>query len=428
MQEPTKPKIGIVKKIWNILGPGFITGVADDDPSGIVTYSQSGAQYGLGQLWTAVFMLPFLIAVQEMCARIALVTKKGLAENIKENFPKWVLVFSVTLLFLANTINIGADLGAMSAVVRLFIPAPFIFISLFFFVLILSLEVFIPYHKYAKILKWLTFTLCAYILTGLMVARGWRVLLLATFLPHITFNSEFFIILTGVIGTTISPYMFFWQARQEVEEEDDKSNPHVLRFTTKRRIAGMRLDTVFGMVFSDIATWFIIMTTALVLHANGIVNIQTAEQAAKALQPLVRIFPYSGTIAEALFAIGIIGTGLLAVPIFAATSAYSIAEMFHWHEGLSKTFKQAKGFYIIIILGTLTGLLLNLVGVNPIRALVYTAVLNGTVAPPLILIFILLANNKKLMGKEKSGFWSNVFCLVTFIGMSASILLMFIKI
>lgn len=429
MPQEEKPKQNLIKRFWNILGPGFITGVADDDPSGIVTYSQTGSQYGLGQLWTAFFLLPFLIAVQEMCARIALVTKKGLARNIKENYPGWVLYFVVALLFLANTVNIGADLEAVSAVVRLFLPIPFILVSIFFFALIVSLEILVTYHKYAKILKWLTFSLFAYVLTGLIVAHDWKMLFTATFLPHIVFSSGFFVILTGVIGTTISPYMFFWQAGQEIEEQKDQKLHRQIpvRESGKKNISGMRLDTFIGMFFSNVGTWFIIITTALVLHANGVINIQTAQQAAQALQPLVKIFPYSGTIAELLFAIGILGTGLIAIPIFAATSAYAVSEFFHWHEGLAKTFREAKGFYAVIAIGTLIGLLLNFVGVSPVKALIYTAVLNGVVAPPLILVLILIASSKKVMGKERSGILSSTFCWLAFAGMAASVIIMLVK-
>jgi NRAMP (natural resistance-associated macrophage protein)-like metal ion transporter len=413
------------KSFWAKLGPGFVTGAADDDPSGVVTYSQAGAQYGFGQLWTAILMLPFLIAIQEMCARIGVVTGKGLAKNIKEHYPKWILVGAVGLLFIANTINLGADIGAMAAATQLFLHLPFTAIALLFFAIIISLEIFVPYHKYARILKWLTLTLLAYIFTGLIVARNWKMLLSATFFPHIAFTPTFLILLTGVIGTTISPYMFFWEAQQEIEEDLDQNmgNPKMIQEPQiHKRIGDMRIDTTVGMIFSEVGSWFIIMTAALVLHAHGITNIATAQQAASALQPLVQNFPHAGTIAELLFAIGIVGAGLIAVPIFAATSAYAISEIFDWDEGLSKTFKQAKAFYIIIILGTLIGLLLNFLGVNPISALVYTAVLNGVIAPIIIILLLRIANNKKIMGSETNSFWSNFFVSATFIGMGLAIL------
>jgi NRAMP (natural resistance-associated macrophage protein)-like metal ion transporter len=436
--QPNK-KQSKLRKFWSLLGPGLVTGAADDDPSGVVTYSQAGARFGLGQLWTAILMLPFLIAIQEMCARIGVVTTKGLTQNIKEHYPKWILFGAVGLLFLANTINIGADIGAMAASTQLFIHVPFIMISLVFFVLMVSLEIFVSYHRYAHILKWLTLTLLAYVVTGLIVSHDWRNLLIQTFLPHIQFNSTFFILLTGVIGTTISPYMFFWQAQQEVEEERDeraiaegntKSRKHshfIRQRVVKKRVANMRIDTFFGMLFSEIGSWFIIVTTALVLNAHGITNIQTAQQAAQALRPLVNSFPHAGTIAELLFSVGIIGAGLLAVPIFAATSAYAIAEVFDWKEGLSERFSGAKAFYLIIAIGTMIGLLLNFIGVNPISALVYTAVLNGTIAPVLILLLIRMANNKKIMGDQVNGIWSNIFTWATFVGMAAAIILSIYK-
>ena len=415
-------KIG---KFWSKLGPGFVTGAADDDPSGVITYSQAGAQYGLGQLWTAVLMLPFLIAVQEMCARIGVITGKGLAKNIKDHYPKWILVGAVLLLFIANTINLGADIGAMAAATQLFLHVPFTVIALLFFAIIISLEVFVPYHKYARILKWLTLTLLAYVFTGLIVVHDWKLLLSATFFPHIVLTPTFLILLTGVIGTTISPYMFFWEAQQEIEEDLDQNvgdRKLIPVPQMKKRISDMRIDTSIGMIFSEVGSWFIIMTSALVLNAHGIFNITTAQQAAQALQPLVRTFPHSGTIAELLFAVGIIGAGLIAVPIFAATSAYAISEMFSWNEGLSRTFKEAKGFYGIIIIGTLIGLLLNFLGVNPISALIYTAVLNGIIAPIIIFLLLRIANSKEIMGEHTNGFWSNFLIWFTFIAMSLAII------
>lgn len=406
------------------LGPGLVTGAADDDPSGIVTYSQSGAVFGLAQLWTVIFILPLLVAVQELSARIGLVTGRGITRVLKENYSRKILIWAVSLLVIANVINLGADLGAMAAVVQLFVKLPFAVIATFFFLLTVGLEIFVSYHRYAKILKWLTFSLLAYLLTGIIVAHQWGAIFKATFLPHLQFSSNFLVLLLGIVGTTISPYMFFWQASQEVEEKEDISlQTHTLPKVTKRYLAGMRLDTFSGMLFSEIAAWFIIITTAVVLHSQGITHIDTAAQAAQALEPLVHGFKHSGKISEILFAAGIIGTGLLTIPIFAATSAYAVSEVFDWSEGLSKKFNQARPFYVLIIIGTLIGLLINLLGFNPISALVYTAVINGIVAAPIVLLLIFVGNNKKIMGKHTNGIWSNFFCWLTFAGLSIAAIL-----
>ena len=418
----TKNKLSL-KRFISVLGPGLVTGAADDDPSGIVTYSQSGAAYGLGQLWTTVFMLPLMIAIQEMCGRIGLVTGKGIAKNIKENYSKKVLYCTVGLLFIANTINLGADLGAMSAVLRLFVNIPFVLAAFLFFLLIIILQIFVPYHRYAKILKWLTITLLAYFVTGFLVAHNWGDLLRATFLPSIKFNSEYLFLLLGVIGTTISPYMFFWQASQEVEERDQLFTDKVFTQDDQNNyVANMRIDTFLGMVFSEVATWFIIITTALVLHANGVTQIQTAAQAAQALEPLVKVFPNSGLISEILFAVGIIGTGLLAIPIFAATSAYAVSEIFNWKESLENDFKDARSFYGVILLGSFLGLLMNWLNIDPIKALIYTAVINGIIAVPLIFMILKISNNKKIMGDDVNGFWSNFFGWITFFAFSLAAL------
>ncbi|MBU6447893.1 divalent metal cation transporter [Patescibacteria group bacterium] len=415
-----------LKRIIAVLGPGLITGAADDDPSGIVTYTQAGAQFGLGQLWTILFTLPFLIALQEICGRIGIVTRKGLSAIMKENYSKKLLYAIVFLLLVANTINLGTDLGAIASVSRLFIKAPFAVFAVSFFVIILLLEIFLPYRKYAKILKWLTVTLLAYFVTGFIVVGNWPAIMKATFVPNLQFNFQFFFLVLGVIGTTISPYLFFWQTSEEVEEEDSYfAKEHRLPKVSKKMIANMRLDTFLGMIFSNIASWFMVITGSEVLHANGILQITNAAQAASALQPLVRSFPHSGTIASALFAIGIIGTGLLAIPIFAASSSYAIAEIAGWKEGLNKKFRQARGFYGVIIFGTLVGLLLNFFGVNPMRALVYTAVINGIISVPMIAVILLISNNKKIMGQYTSGFWSNLLAVIALLGMAAGALSFF---
>ena len=417
----SKGLLGMLKKFLSSLGPGLVTGAADDDPSGILTYTQAGAQFGVGQLWTAVFMLPLLIAIQEMAARVGVVTNKGIARIMRDEYSRAVLYIIVLLLLVANTINLGADLGALAAVSQLIVPLHAIWYLFFFFALIVTLEVYVPYVRYAKILKWLTISLFAYFITGFMVAQNWRVVLLATFIPHFEFNAQFLFIIVGVVGTTISPYMFFWQASQEIEERQESFvQTHRMPPVTKRYLANMRIDTFTGMLFSEIATWFILITTAAVLHTHGITNVTTAKQAAAALEPLVRTFPHAGKISELLFAFGIIGTGLLSIPIFAASSSYAVAEIFSWKEGLSYKLKEARGFYGVIIAGMVVGLLLNFFGVNPIKALVYTAVLNGIVAVPIILMLIFISTNKKIMGKHTSGPVSQFFSWVTFLGMAGA--------
>jgi NRAMP (natural resistance-associated macrophage protein)-like metal ion transporter len=413
-----------IKKFFRGLGPGLVTGAADDDPSGIFTYSQTGAQFGLGQLWATLGMLPLMISIQEMAARIGVVTGKGIAKNVKQHYSKTTLYVMVTLLVIANTINLGADLGAMAEATRLLIDWPFASVAIIFCLVILLLEVTIPYHRYSKILKWLTLSLFAYIATGFIVDKDWSQVIRSTLVPSLQFNFEYLFLLVGLLGTTISPYMFFWQAAQEVEEKDDHFlTMHKTPRVTNRYIANMRLDTFVGMFFSEITAWFIIMTTATVLFANGVNDISSAAQAASALEPLVQSFPYSGTIARTLFALGIIGTGFLAIPIFAASSSYAISELFDWDEGLSKTFSQARGFYAIIIAGTLVGLLMNFMGLDPIKMLIYTAVINGIIAVPIIFMLIRIANNKKIMGHRTNGWISNTFTIITFLAMGIAALL-----
>jgi NRAMP (natural resistance-associated macrophage protein)-like metal ion transporter len=409
-------------RFLKILGPGLITGAADDDPSGIATYSQTGAQFGYGQLWTAVFMLPFQTAVQEACARIGTVTGKGIAAVVRQHYSKPVLYAVVLLVFVANTINIGADIGAMAAATHLIIPLPFAVLTLAFTIIMLLLEVFLSYKVYAKILKWLVLTLLAYPLTVFIVHQPWLEILRATFVPHIEFSFGFLFIITGVLGTTISPYMFFWQASEETEEEREHKllglfgKPHIGWQYIKR----MRIDNFLGMLFSEIGTWAIIVVAATVLHTNGVTTIATSADAAKALEPLVTSFPNAGFLAKVIFSIGIIGLGLLSVPVLAGSAAYAFAEAFHWKEGLYRKLKDAHGFYGVITIATLIGLMINFIGIDPMQALVFTAVINGVVAVPLIFLIARIANRKDIMGEYKSKTLSNVLVTITFLGMGAA--------
>ena len=418
-----------IKGFWRVLGPGLVTGAADDDPSGIATYSQTGAQFGYGQLWTALFMLPLMIAVQEACARIGLASGKGITTVVKEHYNKWVLYSVVGLVVIANTINVGADLGAMAAAAQLLVPASFILLTLLFTSIILVLEIFLNYKSYAKVLKWLAVTLMAYPITLFIVHQPWGTILKATVVPHFEFSFAFFFIITGVLGTTISPYMFFWEASQEVEELDEKNlltegKPLISWMSVHK----MRLDNAFGMIFSEFATWSIIVVAATVLHGSGVKNINTAADAAKALEPLVHSFPHAGFLAKLIFSFGIICLGLLAIPVLSGSAAYSVAESLNWKASLNLKLKKAPGFYIIIIAATAIGLLLNFIGVNPVKALVYAAVLNGVAAVPLIFLILKISADQKIMGEFKSMWLSKTILWITFIAMGATAVAMFFTI
>ena len=403
-----------IGRFLRILGPGLITGAADDDPSGIGTYSQVGAAYGSGLLWLALYMLPLMIAVQEMCGRIGLVTGQGIAGVVRRQYNRKILYGAVALLLLANTINVGADLGAMAVSTHLLLPGvPGAVLLVAFAVGILALEIFVSYRQYARVLKFLALSLLAYIVTGLIIRPDWRQLLVRTIVPSIQFSPTFLALVVGMLGTTISPYLFFWQASEEVEESELHGRLHTGADRKRQRLAllkqlrSLRFDTVLGMLASEVTTWFIIVTTSSVLNAHGITNIATADQAARALRPL------AGPFAEAIFALGIVGTGLLAVPVLAGSAAYGIAETFGWREGLAKTFNHARGFYCVIGIATLVGLAINFLGVDPIAALVYTAVINGIVAVPLLILILLVANNRSIMGEHTNGRLSNTVGIAT---------------
>jgi len=415
-----------IKGFWRILGPGLVTGAADDDPSGIATYSQTGAQFGYGQLWAALWMLPLMTAVQEACARIGLVTGKGITTIVREQYSKSILYTVVGLVVVANTINVGADLGAMAAAAQLLVPASFILLTLIFTTVILVLEIFTNYKAYSKILKWLAVSLMAYPITLFIVKQPWATIFKASIIPHFEFSFAFFFIITGVLGTTISPYMFFWEASQEVEEDDEKNlltkgKPRISWMSVHR----MRLDNTFGMIFSEFATWSIIVVAATVLHGSGVKNINTAADAAKALEPLVHSFPHAGFLAKLIFSFGIICLGLLAIPVLSGSAAYSVAEAFDWKASLNLKLKKARGFYAIIIAATVVGLLLNFVGVDPVKALVYAAVLNGVAAVPLLLLIVKISADEKIMGEFKSKWLSKTILWITFIAMGAAAVGMF---
>jgi len=386
-----------LKKLLKKIGPGFITGAADDDPSGVATYSQTGAIFGFSQLWLALFSFPFMVVIQQMCGRIGMVTGKGLAGVIRIHYSKPILYFAVSLLIIANTINIGADLGAMATSAQMLLGLPYLFWLFIMTGFIIMLEIFVTYKSYSKFLKYLALTLFAYVLTAFIVKPNWGIILKSTVFPQLKFSGDYLLNVVAILGTTISPYLFFWQGSQEVEEEISNGKISEMGVgkprVTKKNVTNLNWDTIVGMFFSQAIMFFIIITTAATLHANGITKIETASQAAEALRPV------AGNLAYLLFAVGIIGTGLLAIPILAGSSAYAVAETFGLKEGLSKKFRLAPGFYVVIAASTLIGMLISWLGIDPIKALYYAAALNGLSAPPLMILVILTANNKKIMGK-----------------------------
>jgi NRAMP (natural resistance-associated macrophage protein)-like metal ion transporter len=429
---PDPAKKSPKKKFWKfftLLGPGLTTGAADDDPSGIATYSQTGAQFGYGQLWTALYMLPFMTAVQEACARIGLVTGKGIAAIVKEHYSRTVLYAVVGLVVVANTINIGADIGAMASAAQLLVPFNFAALTLFFTAVILVLEIFTNYKVYSKILKWLALALLAYPITVFIVKQPWLTVLKATVVPHFEFNFAFLFIIIGVLGTTISPYMFFWEASQEVEEQEEKHRIKNGRsLVTWDRVRSMRLDNNAGMIISEITTWCILLVGATVLHNSGVRDINTAADAAKALEPLVKSFPNAGFLAKLIFSIGIIGLGLLAVPVLSGSAAYAVAEAVNWNASLNLKLKQAHGFYGVITIASIIGLMINFIGIDPVKALIYAAVLNGVAAVPLLFLIAKIARNKNIMGEYRSGWLSSGLLWFTFAAMGAAAVAMFFTI
>lgn len=406
-------------RFLRILGPGLITGAADDDPSGIATYSQAGAQFGYQMSWVLWWTLPLMIAVQEACARIGAVTGKGLAGVIREHYSKKVLYSAVALVVVANTINIGADIGAMAAALQLLIPeVPFLAATLLFTIAVVLLQFMTTYRTYARILKWLALALLAYPVTSFIAGHDINELFSNTIKPSLQFNGDFIFIIVGVLGTTISPYLFFWQTSEVVEEEIEEhrlAQKGGVPRLSKRFLRKMRIDNFFGMFFSALAAWFIVITAASVLHDSGVTTINTAADAAKALEPLVQSFPAAGLLAKLIFSLGVIGLGLLAVPVLAGSSAYAICGAFGWHQGLYRKVRKAQAFYAIIAIATLTGLLINFIGIDPIKALVYTAVFNGLAAVPLLFLISRIAINKKVMGENVSGKLSRVFVPLTFV-------------
>ncbi len=381
--------------LLSAIGPGIITGASDDDPSGIATYSQVGAQFGTGMLWTALFSIPLMAAIQQISARIGCVTGHGIAGNVRRYGKPWLLYGVVTLLLIANILNLGADLAAMGTAVQLLIGGQSIFYVFVLGFLSLLLEIVLPYSQYVKILQWLTFALFAYVGTVFVVRIPWHVVLRDTLVPSVTFSKEYLTSFIAVMGTTISPYLFFWQASEEVEEEEKRGRKPLLEraYGAKKELRRIRLDTWIGMGFSNLITFFIILTTAVTLHAGGVTQIASADQAAQALLPI------AGRFAFALFACGIIGTGMLAVPVLAGSAAYACGEAIGWPVGLERKAYQAKGFYAIMAIAVIFGILFNFLRFDPIRSLFWVAVINGIVAVPLMTVMMMLSSKKSIMGR-----------------------------
>lgn len=401
---------GKQNRFTKILGPGLITGAADDDPSGIATYSQAGAAYGFGQLWSIALCLPLMIAVQECCARIGSVTGQGLVKVTSRIYSKKTVYGVVFLVVIANVINIGADIAAIGSALNLFIPLPVIVLSTISVLVILALEIFIGYHTYSKYLKVLALTLFSYVITAIIVKPDWLEVIKSFVIPKISWSADYWYVIVALIGTTISPYMFFWQAAEEVEERKyaEKSGKSVRDLKTIRR------DTSIGMTASQLGSMFMIITTAVVLHQNGTTSIGTAADAAKALEPLVSGSANAGLYAKIIFAIGIIGMGLLGIPVLAGSVAYAVSDVQGWRQGLDYKFSQAKAFYLVIILATLAGWLMNLIGVDPIKGLVFAAVINGLVSIPLIYLLSKISKNENVLGENVGGLLSRVMLKVTF--------------
>lgn len=405
-----------LSRFWNILGPGLITGASDDDPSGIATYSQAGAAFGLSTLWTALITFPLMAAIQEMCARIGLVTSQGLTGTLKSHYSKPVLYLMLLFSFPAIVMNIGADIAGMGAVGNLLFPSiPATYFSIVFTGILMAFIIYLPYQKISSVLKYLCIVLFVYLVVPFLYKQDWMTVLKNTCIPVITPDKNFIGILVAILGTTISPYLFFWQATMEAEEMK-RGKKHLL--VNKKVIRDMKEDVDIGMLFSNLVMFFIILTTGTVLFNGGIHQIDTVEQAAKALKPL------AGDSAYLLFAVGIIGTGLLAIPVLSGSLSYIITETFGWREGLDKKFHEAKAFYVIIAVSLLLGLSLNYIGISPIQGLIYSAVLYGLTAPVLIAVILHISNNKKIMGKYINGKISNILGGATFLLMTAAALML----
>ncbi len=411
-----------IKRLLDRLGPGLITGASDDDPSGIGTYSQAGAALGYATLWTAVVTLPLMIVVQHICAKIGMVSGRGLAGVLHRYYSKKLLYPVVFGLVIANTINAGADIAAIAAAINMFVPIPISAMVIPIAVAIVVLQIWGSYRLIMKVFKWLTLSLFAYVIAAFLAKPDWYAVAKATFVPQISFTSEYITTIVAILGTTISPYLFFWEAGEEVEEEksEGRTNVNARRGATNKEIKKEKIDTIVGMLFCNLVFYFVIVSAGATLHVTGQTNIQTATEAAQALRPL------AGDFATVLFGIGLIGAGILAVPVLTGSAAYAVAETFGWPSGLDEKPRHAKKFYAVIAASTLVGVAIDFAGINPISALFWTAVINGVVAPPLLVVVMLVANNKRVMGSRTNGAFTNVIGWLATLVMFVAAIAMFV--
>jgi NRAMP (natural resistance-associated macrophage protein)-like metal ion transporter len=408
--------------LLRLLGPGLITGASDDDPSGIATYSQAGAQFGFSMTWVMLFTWPLMAAIQEISARIGRVTGQGIAANLREHYPAALLRAIVGLLLIANFVNLGADLGAMGDALRLLIGGPSGLYVVLFAAGCAVLEIYSSYQRYVTILKWTTLSLFAYVATALIIEVPWGEVAYHTFVPHLSLDRDYLTVIVAVLGTTISPYLFFWQASEEAEEEriDPVAKPLIeAPEQAAKEVRRIEIDTYIGMGLSNVVAFFIIVTTAATLHLNGVTDVQTSEAAAQALRPI------AGNFAFYIFGIGILGTGLLAVPVLAGSSAYALAEAMGWRAGLSRDPAEAKRFYATIVAGTIVGIGINFINIDPIKALFWSAVINGVVAVPLMVAMMLMARQPKVMGKFTVPGWLWGLGWLSTAAMAAAVVVMF---
>ena len=410
-----------IKRLLDRLGPGLITGASDDDPSGIGTYSQAGAALGYATLWTAIVTLPLMVVVQHICAKIGMVSGRGLAGVLNRYYSKKLLYPVVIGLVIANTINAGADIAAISAAINMFVPIPISVMVIPIAVAIVVLQIWGSYRLIMKIFKWLTLSLFAYVIAAFLAKPDWWAVAKATFVPQISFTSEYVTTIVAILGTTISPYLFFWEASEEVEEEKSEGRTKLSerKGATDIEIKKEKIDTIIGMLFCNVVFYFVILAAGATLHVSGRTDIPSATDAAHALRPL------AGNFATVLFGIGLIGAGLLAVPVLTGSAAYAVAETFGWPSGLDEKPRHAKKFYGVIAASTIIGVLIDFAGINPISALFWTAVINGVVAPPLLVVVMLVANNKKVMGKRTNGLFTNIFGWLATAVMFAAAIAMF---
>ncbi|MDM7921754.1 MAG: divalent metal cation transporter [Pyrinomonadaceae bacterium] len=412
-----------LRRFLSRLGPGLITGASDDDPSGIGTYTQAGASLGFATLWTAIITLPLMVVVQHVCAKIGMVAGRGLAGVLHKFYPRWILYPVVAGLLIANTINAGTDIAAIAAAINMFVPVPIYLMVVPIALGIIALQVWGSYRLITRIFKWLTLSLFAYVAAAFLAQPDWPAVLYATFVPRLEFNADYITTIVAILGTTISPYLFFWEASEEVEEEKSEGRHSISarKGATDAELRQEKIDTVVGMVFCNLVFYFVILAAASTLHQSGQTNIVSATEAAQALTPL------AGPLATVLFAVGLIGAGLLAVPVLTGSAAFAVAETFGWPSGLDEKPRHAKKFYAVITASTMFGVLIDFAGINPISALYWTAVINGVIAPPLLVVVMLVANNKRVMGTRTNGKLTNIVGWTAAIVMFAAAFIMLLS-